>query len=61
VAVDPTGQFAYVVDVFSSNVSAYTIDGMIGALTPVAGSPFPAGANPISVATTAATPHRQLV
>ena len=31
------------------NVSAYTIDGTTGALTPVAGSPFPAGVGPTSV------------
>jgi 6-phosphogluconolactonase len=55
VAVDPSGKFAYVAngcDVSCSvngNVSAYTI-GVTGALTPVVGSPFPAGSNPNSVA-----------
>src|SRR5262249_3099920 len=46
VTVDPTGQFAYVAnrgsDFELSDVSAYTIDGTTGALTPVVGSPFPA-------------------
>src|SRR5258708_6563829 len=31
------------------NVSAFTIDGTTGALTPVAGSPFPTGSSPDSV------------
>ncbi len=38
------------------NVSAYTIDGTTGALTPVNGSPFPAGEGPFSVTTTAGPP-----
>jgi hypothetical protein len=42
-------QFAYVPNVGSNNVSAYSI-GANGALTPVAGSPFAAGNNPNSVA-----------
>ena len=33
----------------SNNVSAYTINAGTGALTPVAGSPFAAGTNPVSV------------
>src|SRR5260370_6457953 len=33
----------------SNNVSAYTMYGTTGALTPVAGSPFPAGSYPASV------------
>src|SRR5260370_42479999 len=48
--------FAYVANcgsacggVGSGNVSAYTIDGTTGVLTPMPGSPFPAGANPFSV------------
>src|SRR5258708_10147190 len=31
------------------NVSAYTINATTGVLTPVAGSPFPAGTGPLSV------------
>ena len=63
VTVDPTGQFAYVANCASAcgafgpgNVSAYTIDGTTGALTPVNGSPFPAGEGPFSVTTTAGPP-----
>jgi lactonase family protein with 7-bladed beta-propeller len=52
VAVDPTGRFAYVVNVAISGqlgaVSAFSI-GPNGALTPVPGSPFPAGFGTISV------------
>jgi 6-phosphogluconolactonase (cycloisomerase 2 family) len=40
VAVDPTGQLAYVPNSGSNNVSAYTINSATGALTPVPGSPF---------------------
>jgi hypothetical protein len=40
----------------SGTVSAYTIDGITGALTPVVGSPFPAGSVPRSVTTTAGPP-----
>jgi DNA-binding beta-propeller fold protein YncE len=53
VAVDPTGQFAYVVNGSnnvpgSGAVSAFSI-GSNGVLTPVPGSPFPAGSSPVSV------------
>jgi 6-phosphogluconolactonase len=49
VAVDPSGKFLYVASVGLGNtevngsVSAYTIDGTSGALTPVADSPFMTG------------------
>ena len=43
-------QFAYVANFNSNNVSAYTIDPSTGALTAIAGSPFPAGSFPHSVA-----------
>jgi DNA-binding beta-propeller fold protein YncE len=55
VTVDPTGQFVYVANcgspcrVDAGNVSVYTVDEATGALTPVDGSPFPAGTNPLSV------------
>jgi 6-phosphogluconolactonase (cycloisomerase 2 family) len=49
VAVDFLGQFLYVANSYSKNVSAYRI-GPNGALTPVPGSPFPAGSFPNSVA-----------
>jgi hypothetical protein len=44
-----TAGFAYVANNNSNNVSAYTIDGATGALTPIPGSPFPAGLYPDSV------------
>ncbi len=55
------GGFAYVANcgttcIGPGNVSAYTIDGTTGALTEVAGSPFPAGSRPFSVTTTAGPP-----
>src|SRR5260370_38474496 len=40
--------FVYVTNAVDNNISAYRI-GPNGALTPVAGSPFPAGNNPQSV------------
>jgi len=55
VAVDPTGKFAYVLNVetppdfINGTVLAYSI-GANGALTPVSGSPFAAGSLPQSVA-----------
>ena len=54
VAVDPSGRFAYVANSFAfvggNSVSGYTIDSTSGALTPIPGSPFPAGLVPESVA-----------
>ncbi len=56
VAVDPTGQFAYVANFFSvSSVSGYSI-GSNGALMTVTGSPFATGAGAISVAITPKVP-----
>src|ERR1700730_7424562 len=59
VTVSPNGRFAYVANLLSSNISVYTINATTGALTPVTctlsplaavpGSPFAAGASPISV------------
>jgi 6-phosphogluconolactonase (cycloisomerase 2 family) len=46
VTIDPSGQFAYVPNAGSNNVSAYAINGTTGALTAVAGSPFAAGSDP---------------
>ena len=43
-------QYAYVANSNGANVSAYRIDASTGALTPIAGSPFPAGSDPNSVA-----------
>jgi 6-phosphogluconolactonase len=59
VAVDPSGRFAYVANQCrsfpgctrtNSNVSAYAINSSTGALREVAGSPFAAGIQPVSVA-----------
>jgi 6-phosphogluconolactonase len=50
VSVDPTGQFVYVGNDGSANVSEFALNRSTGALTPVAGSPVPAGANPDFVA-----------
>lgn len=41
--------FAYVANGGSNDISAYTIDGVSGALTPVSGSPFAAGNGPRSI------------
>jgi 6-phosphogluconolactonase (cycloisomerase 2 family) len=54
VAVDPSGQFAYVADsdafgAGNEGISAYTIDATTGALTAISGSPFAAGTSPFSV------------
>jgi DNA-binding beta-propeller fold protein YncE len=43
-------QFAYVASNGTDSVSGFLIDRGTGALTPVAGSPFPAGSFPVSVA-----------
>jgi 6-phosphogluconolactonase len=50
VSVDPTDQFVYVGNDGSANVSEFTLNSSTGALTSVAGSPVPAGANPDFVA-----------
>jgi 6-phosphogluconolactonase len=55
VALDPSGKFAYVGNMGSNNISAYTIDGTTGALAPIAGSPFVAGVGPASVAIASAS------
>lgn len=58
-AVDPSGKFAYVANqcgdfacTLDGNVSAYIIDSITGALSPMPGSPFAAGAFALSVAIT---------
>jgi 6-phosphogluconolactonase (cycloisomerase 2 family) len=43
-------QFAYVANALSNNISGYTVNTHTGALTGIAGSPFPAGAFPASLA-----------
>lgn len=48
--IDPRGEFLYVPNICSNNVSAFTINADSGALKKVARSPFAAGTQPISVA-----------
>jgi 6-phosphogluconolactonase len=43
-------RFLYVVNRGSNNISAYNIDATSGTLTPIAGSPFPAGSLPVAMA-----------
>lgn len=54
VAVDPAGQFVYVanrgVTADSGSISVFAINATSGGLIPAAGSPFPAGSFPVSVA-----------
>jgi 6-phosphogluconolactonase len=52
VAVDPSGEFVYVVSDSDDAVVAYSIDKKFGVLTPVPGSPFATGRIPFSVAIT---------
>jgi DNA-binding beta-propeller fold protein YncE len=51
VALDPTGNFAYVTDSESNNVSTYAIDATSDALKKLKGSPFNAGTEPVGIAT----------
>jgi 6-phosphogluconolactonase (cycloisomerase 2 family) len=46
---NPTPKFEYVANGADNTVSAYTINSATGALSPIAGSPFPAGSEPDSV------------
>jgi hypothetical protein len=54
--VDTTGTFLYVPNAYSSNVSAYVINPISGALTPVPGSPFSTGTTPVWMAIIDETP-----
>ena len=49
-AMDVAGKFLYVTNYHSDNVSVYAIDSSAGTLTEISGSPFAAGAFPISLA-----------
>jgi 6-phosphogluconolactonase len=49
IRIDPKGQFLYAADSANNNVVSLKIAGS-GALTPVAGSPFAAGTQPVGVA-----------
>ncbi len=48
-SLDPSGSFLYVANSSCASVAAFTVDAVTGALTPVAGSPFPAGNSPYGV------------
>jgi 6-phosphogluconolactonase (cycloisomerase 2 family) len=48
IVIDPSGAFACAVR--DTNIAVYRINGTSGALTPVTGSPFAAGTNPIAIA-----------
>jgi 6-phosphogluconolactonase len=50
VSIDPTGQFVYVGNDQSANLSEFTLNTTTGALTPVAGSPVAAGNLPDFIA-----------
>ncbi len=52
IAIGPAGKFLYTPDAASNVVVGFTIDGTTGALSPMSGSPFPAGATPQQVAVT---------
>jgi 6-phosphogluconolactonase len=43
VTIHPSGNFAYIANATSGDVSAYTIDQTTGVLSQIAGSPFPTG------------------
>jgi 6-phosphogluconolactonase (cycloisomerase 2 family) len=49
VTVSPSGEIAYVSNGPSGTISAYRINAT-GALSPIPGSPFPAGGHPLSLA-----------
>jgi 6-phosphogluconolactonase len=52
VAMHPSGQFLYVPDSPANEVVAFAIDSTTGVLTPISGSPFPAGNQPEQVVVT---------
>jgi 6-phosphogluconolactonase len=47
--IEPSGQFIYVANVNSNNVSGFRLNAETGTLSAVPGSPFGAGANPFRV------------
>jgi 6-phosphogluconolactonase len=49
-AMDSAGAFLYVANSGSYSLSVFSISASTGALTPVAGSPFPMGVSPINMA-----------
>jgi DNA-binding beta-propeller fold protein YncE len=53
VTVDPSGQFVYVANTISNNVSAFSLNPATGALSPMRGAPFATGSGPVSIAISA--------
>jgi 6-phosphogluconolactonase (cycloisomerase 2 family) len=51
-ACDPRGRFVYAANYGSGDVSVYSIDDATGALSEIAGSPFPVGGGPVALTTT---------
>lgn len=47
--IDPSGKYLLVTNNLTDNVSVFSIEAGSGALTPVAGSPFPANTNPTEI------------
>jgi DNA-binding beta-propeller fold protein YncE len=50
IAIDPWGKFAFVSDFFANSVSVFALDGLTGAITEIAGSPYGVGNEPIGLA-----------
>jgi 6-phosphogluconolactonase (cycloisomerase 2 family) len=50
IAIDPSGQWAYVANDNSNDISVYAVDATTGALTQASHSPFAAGNEPRSIA-----------
>jgi 6-phosphogluconolactonase (cycloisomerase 2 family) len=48
--LDPSGQWAYVANDNSNDISVYAVDTTTGVLTPASHSPFAAGNEPRSIA-----------
>jgi 6-phosphogluconolactonase len=47
--IDPSGKYLLVTNSLTDNISVFSIDAGSGALSAVAGSPFPANANPTAI------------
>jgi DNA-binding beta-propeller fold protein YncE len=48
-AIDPSGEYLYVLNHTSQSISAFAIDWQTGLLRAVVSSPFPAGSKPLSI------------
>ena len=47
--MDPSGDYLYVMNSASQNISVFSISGSTGSLTQLAGSPFPIGLSPLNM------------